>query len=112
MKKILITGGAGFVGRRFVKRYLDAGDEVHCVDPIAQDTGGIHPDRGFPLYAPRDYANFHFYQQDCREWFRERQDNDFDYVFHLAAMVGGRAMIENKPLAVADDLSIDAEYWQ
>jgi GDP-L-fucose synthase len=27
-------------------------------------------------------------------------------------MVGGRAMIENRPLAVADDLSIDAEFWQ
>ena len=112
MKKILITGGAGFVGRRFVKRYLDFGDEVHCVDPIAADTGGIDPDAGFPLYAPNDYDNFHFYRQDCRQWFRDHGDTDFDYVFHLAAMVGGRAMIENKPLAVADDLSIDAEYWQ
>ena len=27
-------------------------------------------------------------------------------------MVGGRLMIENNPLAVADDLSIDASYWQ
>ena len=27
-------------------------------------------------------------------------------------MVGGRLMIENCPLAVADDLSIDAAYWQ
>lgn len=27
-------------------------------------------------------------------------------------MVGGRLMIEYNPLAVADDLSIDAEYWQ
>ncbi len=27
-------------------------------------------------------------------------------------MVGGRLMIENNPLAVADDLSIDAAYWQ
>lgn len=112
MKKILITGGAGFVGRRFVKRYLDFGDEVHCVDPVAEHTGGIDPDDGFPLYAPRDYDNFHFHKQDCRTWFRENQDTDFDYVFHLAAMVGGRAMIENHPLAVADDLSIDAEYWQ
>lgn len=112
MKKILVTGGAGFVGRRFVKRYLDAGHEVHCVDPVAEHTGGIHPDGGFPLYAPCDFENFHFYQQDCRQWFRDRQDDDFDYVFHLAAMVGGRAMIENHPLAVADDLSIDAEYWQ
>jgi GDP-L-fucose synthase len=49
---------------------------------------------------------------DCRQWFKENKDTDFDYVLHLAAMVGGRAMIENKPLAVADDLAIDAEYWQ
>jgi GDP-L-fucose synthase len=112
MKKILITGGAGFVGRRFCKRFLNAGDEVHCVDPIAQDTGGIDPEDGWPLFAPRGYENFHFYRQDCREWFRQRDDDDFDYVLHLAAMVGGRAMIENRPLAVADDLSIDAEYWQ
>ena len=39
------------------------------------------------------------------------KDTDFDYTFHLAAMVGGRLMIENNPLAVADDLSIDAAYW-
>jgi GDP-L-fucose synthase len=112
VKKILITGGAGFVGRRFCKRFLDAGDEVHCVDPVATDTGGLDPDAGWPLYNPRDYRNFHYYAEDCRHWFRSHQDGDFDYVVHLAAMVGGRAMIENRPLAVADDLSIDAEYWQ
>ena len=112
MKKILITGGAGFVGRRFCQRFLDAGDEVHCVDPVAADTGGRDPDAGWPLFNPRDYPNFHFYREDCRTWFRRRTDDDFDYALHLAAMVGGRAMIENKPLAVADDLSIDAEYWQ
>ena len=112
MKKILITGGAGFVGRRFCKRFLDAGDEVHCVDPVAADTGGIKPDSGWPLFHPRDYQNFHYYPEDCRTWFKSHQDSDFHYVVHLAAMVGGRAMIENRPLAVADDLSIDAEYWQ
>jgi len=112
MNKILITGGAGFVGRRFCKRFLDAGDEVHCVDPVAADTGGRDPDGGWPLFNPCDYANFRFYKEDCRSWFRQHSDSDFDYVLHLAAMVGGRAMIENKPLAVADDLAIDAEYWQ
>jgi GDP-L-fucose synthase len=112
MKKILVTGGAGFVGRRFCKRFLDAGDDVHCVDPLALDTGGRDPEAGWPLYAPRDYRNFHFYRQDCRKWFLDHLDSDFDYVFHLAAMVGGRAMIENRPLAVADDLAIDAEFWQ
>jgi GDP-L-fucose synthase len=112
MKKILITGGAGFVGRRFCKRFLDAGDEVHCVDPLAQHTGGIDPVNGWPLFSPRDYQNFHFFRQDCRDWFADHKDRDFSYVVHLAAMVGGRAMIETRPLAVADDLSIDAEYWQ
>ena len=112
MRKILITGGAGFVGRRFCKRFLDEGDEVHCVDPIAADTGGLNPAQGWPLFDPRHYDRFHFYEEDCRDWFAKRSDSDFDYVVHLAAMVGGRAMIENKPLAVADDLAIDAEYWQ
>lgn len=112
MKKILITGGAGFVGRRFCKRFLESGDHVICVDPIAQDTGGIDPAKGWPMYHPLDFNNFEFIKQDCRSWFKKNGDTDFDYVLHLAAMVGGRAMIENKPLAVADDLAIDAEYWQ
>ncbi|MCC7278858.1 MAG: NAD-dependent epimerase/dehydratase family protein [Chromatiaceae bacterium] len=114
MRKILVTGGAGFVGRRFCRRLLEVGDEVHCVDPIAPDTGGIDPETGagWPLFEPRDFSNFRFYREDCRPWFREHGDTDFDYAFHLAAMVGGRAMIENRPLAVADDLAIDAGYWQ
>jgi GDP-L-fucose synthase len=112
MKRILSTGGAGFVGRRFCKHFLDSGDEVHCVDLIASDTGGLDPEKGWPLYSPRDYANFYFDRVDCRRWFKDHPQEKFDYVIHLAAMVGGRAMIENKPLAVADDLSIDAEYWQ
>lgn len=112
MNKILITGGAGFVGRHFVKHFLDAGDQVYAVDCIAPHTGGINPQDGWPLFDPRDYKNFHFIKDDCRNFFKLNLDTDFDYVVHLAAMVGGRAMIENNPIAVADDLSIDAEYWQ
>jgi GDP-L-fucose synthase len=111
MRKILVTGGAGFVGRNVIKRLLELGDEVHCVDKIAPMTGGLLPEK-WPLYSPLDFKNFHFYHEDCRDYFNRVNDNDFDYCFHLAAMVGGRLMIENNPLAVADDLSIDAEYWQ
>lgn len=112
MRKILITGGAGFVGRRFVKRFLDLGDEVHCVDCLAEKTGARDPQRGWPLFDPRSYARFRFHREDCRSYFSRTADDDFDYCLHLAAMVGGRQMIEDWPLAVADDLSIDAAYWQ
>lgn len=111
MKKCLVTGGCGFVGRHLIARLLKEGHEVHCVDSIVPLSGGIAPEK-WPLSSPLDYKNFHFCKKDCRDWFRENNDTDFDYAFHLAAMVGGREMIENNPLAVADDLSIDAQYWQ
>jgi len=112
MRKILITGAAGFVGRHFTKRFLDAGDDVYAVDNVVEYTGGIDPSDGWPLFDPRDYSNFRWFKEDCREFFRRVLDDDFDYCLHLAAMVGGRMMIENKPLVVADDLAIDAAYWQ
>jgi GDP-L-fucose synthase len=112
MKRILITGGAGFVGRRFVKRYLDAGAEVVCVDPVIEGTGGIDPSAGWPLFDPRDYKTFSFHKVDCRDYFASHPTEYFDEVYHLAAMVGGRLMIERQPLLVADDLSIDAHYWR
>jgi len=114
MRKALVTGGAGFVGRHLIKRLLDEGYEVHCVDNLMPGTGAVDPRQSgrWPLYSPGDYDNFHFYASDCRDYFRRVKDDDFDYAFHLAAVVGGRWMIENRPLAVADDLSIDSHYWQ
>lgn len=111
--KVLVTGGAGFVGRHLTRRLLEAGHEVHVVDKIAEGTGGIDVKDGWPLFEPRDFRSFIFYKEDCRTWFeRAREaDFDFDYAFHLAAIVGGRPMIENNPLAVADNLAIDAAYW-
>jgi nucleoside-diphosphate-sugar epimerase len=112
MNSILITGGAGFVGRHLTRPLLEAGHEVMCVDPIAPFTGGINPSQGWPLFEPRDFNRFKFIAMDCRQWFRENPYNHFDYAYHLAALVGGRLMIENNPMAVADDLSIDAAFWQ
>lgn len=112
VSRVLITGGAGFVGRHFARYFLQRGDEVWVVDPIVAGTGGIDPAAGWPLFDPRDFTNFHFVQVDCREFFRSHMNQSFDVALHLAAVVGGRLMIERNPLAIADDLSIDSEYWQ
>lgn len=112
MKRILITGAAGFVGRRFVRRFLASGSEVVCVDPVVTGTGGIDPCSGWPLFEPRDFHCFRYFKQDCRDYFREHPGEYFDEIYHLAAMVGGRLMIEQQPLLVAEDLSIDAQYWR
>jgi nucleoside-diphosphate-sugar epimerase len=116
MANCLVLGGAGFVGRHLVRRLLERGDRVYVVDSIVPATGGINPDiSGWPLYNPwssQYRPRFYFHKEDCRTWFHYNYDQHFDYAFHLAAIVGGREMIENNPLAVADDLSIDAAYWQ
>ena len=43
-KRILITGAAGFVGRRLVKFMLEKGYDVVAIDSIAPLTGGIDPE--------------------------------------------------------------------
>ena len=39
-------------------------------------------------------------------------EKKYDLVINLAAIVGGREVIENNPLAVAEDLEIDTAFWR
>ena len=48
MQKILITGGAGFVGRHFCEYFLRQGDEVHCVDSVVPSPAGSIPRQAGP----------------------------------------------------------------
>jgi nucleoside-diphosphate-sugar epimerase len=111
MAKILITGGAGFVGRYFTTELLQNGNEVWVVDNLYIGSGAIDPRTGWPMSSPLDFDSFYFHNMDCREFFKLFPNEHFDYVFHLAAVVGGRLTIERDPLAVATDLSIDADMW-
>lgn len=83
MKRCLITGGSGFVGRHFQTRL-----------------------RGMFDITNIDIKDGH----DCRDFFRWSTEK-FDLVIHLAAIVGGRLTIEGNPLSVATDLAIDASMF-
>lgn len=48
---------------------------------------------------------------DCRHVFKYN-DARFDLVVHLAAIVGGRATIDNQPMKVATDLALDSDFFQ
>ena len=111
MTKALVTGGAGFVGRHLVKELLERGFEVTIIDAIKQGSGAINPNNSWPLFEPRDFLNFKFIEEDCRHYLPKHQNDYYDYVFHLAAVVGGRISIENNALAVGEDLAIDSDFW-
>lgn len=103
--KVLVTGGAGFVGRHMVKRLADRGDEVFVVDSMVSESAQHHVN--YMDHLKPIGGNVCWDYRDCREFFRDC-DEVFDMVIHLAAVVGGRLTIENQPLSVAEDLAIDA----
>ncbi len=112
MKRVLITGGAGFVGRHFIKRFLNERWDLVCVDNLHPSSGAKDPKEGWHQFNPFDFKNFKFVKEDCRTYFQRESKTSFDLVLHLAAIVGGRLMIENHALAVAEDLEIDASFWR
>lgn len=105
MKRALITGFAGFVGRHFTRHLLDTGWHVTGVDNMVS---GVHQTEwSFP---PKSIARLDTMYWDIKNYAFQK-DPDFDLIIHCAAIVGGRLTIDNDPLKVATDLAIDAEFF-
>ncbi len=88
--RVLITGGAGFIGSHLADRLLAEGHEVRALDSLDRQ---VHPSGERPDYLD---AAVELHKGDVRDHDAVRQALDgIDAVYHLAAAVGvGQSMYE------------------
>lgn len=88
MKKVLITGGAGFIGSHLAEKLLQQGARVEIIDDLS--TGRIEN-----VDLLRDQDGFSYYLDTVmnRSLMFELVDRA-DVVFHLAAAVGVQLIVE------------------
>ncbi len=76
MRRVLITGGAGFIGSHLCRRFLDDGNEVVCMDNLLtgrlENIGDLSGRDGF-LFVKHDVTNF------------IHSPGDLDVVLHFAS---------------------------
>lgn len=87
--KILVTGGAGFIGSHLCERLLKSDHEVHVLDDLS--TGTIRN-----IDPCREHSNFSYTIGSVMEMRLVAELVDrADVIFHLAAAVGVRFIVEN-----------------
>ncbi|GAC1444368.1 MAG: NAD-dependent epimerase/dehydratase family protein [Mycobacteriales bacterium] len=91
--RVLVTGGAGFIGTAIVDMLLSAGHEVRVLDLLAPD---VHP-RGWPEHLD---AGAERVQGDVRDLPADVLDG-IDAVCHQAAIVGHGLDLQDLPLYVS-----------
>jgi len=82
MKRVLVTGGAGYVGTTLLPMLLSRGYEVTVLDSLMFDNG----DKLIPFISKE---NFNFVKGDIRDAdVVKKVVKDKDVIIHLAALVG------------------------
>ncbi len=94
-RKILITGGAGFIGSHLALKLLSKGYDVSVLDNLSPQVHGTDPDSTSPLYnSIKGKVNFIFGTVTSRKDWLKALEN-IDCVVHLAAETGtGQSMYE------------------
>lgn len=102
-KNVLVTGGASFIGSHLVDSLICLDAHVRVIDDLSSGKRENLPDR----------EKLEFVQLDLRE----RESildcfDDFDIVFHLAAIHGGRGFIETFQQDMLSNLTIDNNVYE
>jgi len=98
-RRVLITGGIGFVGSHLAEALLQQGDQVTVIDDAS--TGRVenvahfigHPQFRYVAGSVTDEAAL------------DRLDGECDIVFHLAAAVGVKLIVENPLLTIETNVT-------
>ena len=87
--RVLITGGAGFIGSHLSEAYLHRGDEVFVIDDLS--TGSIENIRHL-----KDHPRFHYTIDSIHNQpVTAELVDQCDVIFHLAAAVGVKLIVES-----------------
>ncbi len=93
--KVLITGGAGFIGSNLALKLLSQGHDVTVLDSLSPQIHGDSPETTSPLYiSVKDKVNFVCGSVCDKELLRQAIEGQ-DAIVHLAAETGtGQSMYE------------------
>jgi nucleoside-diphosphate-sugar epimerase len=95
IKSILVTGGAGYIGSILIRKLLNAGYQITCLDNLRYG--------GRSLIDAWDHPDFTFKKVDITDWpavDAVLAESKFDAVVHLAAIVGDPACKLEPDLAI------------
>lgn len=87
MRRILITGGAGFIGLNLAKEYAN---ERYVIDIIDDFSRGKQDEE---LHKVLRLKNVNLIKKDIEK--RINLKNNYEFIFHLAAIVGVENVIKN-----------------
>ena len=97
-RKILVTGGAGFIGSHLVDRLLNEGFDVTVMD-------NLYTGRMENIAHHRNKKMFHFVKCDIRDFNLVKEKmKDIDAVFHEAALVSVTSSVRN-PI-ITNDINV------
>src|SRR4051794_29259228 len=101
-KKVLVTGGASFIGSTLVGQLLDRGADVRVVDDFSS---GVYSN----ITEWVEKGDVELVRGDLRDReIADRAVRGMDVVFHLAADHGGRGYVDLHQYACSTNLGLDA----